>query len=86
MPSSNFVDEHAYEDYSDDEIESESVPLDIQNWMDYYSNDLLNMWMGLRTYRQDTYLSSTLMSDATFNDFCEFVYNFSHGFPDRRAT
>lgn len=86
MPSSNFVDEHAYEDYSDDEIESEPVPLDIQNWIDYYSNDLLNMWMGLRTYRQDTYLSSTLMSDATFNDFCEFVYNFSSGFPDRRAT
>jgi hypothetical protein len=86
MPSSNFVDEHAYEDYSDDEEEQEQVPLDIQNWMDYYSNDLLNMWMGLRTYRQDTYLSHALMSDATFNDFCEFVYRFSHRFPDRHAT
>ncbi len=86
MPSSNFVDEHAYEDYSDDEEEQEHVPLDIQNWMDYYSNDLLNMWMGLRTYRQDTYLSHALMSDATFNDFCEFVYRFSHRFPDRHAT
>ena len=57
-----------------------------KNWMDYYSNDLLNMWMGLRAYRDDSYLGHALMSDATFHDFCEFVYHFSHKYPDKHAT
>ena len=100
MPSTDFVDENAYNDYSDDDEYEEPQPLDIQNWMDWYSNDLLNMWMGLRTYREDTYLTSSLMGEAsedtyltsslmgeaTFNDFCEFVYRFSHGFKSNRAT
>ena len=86
MPSTDFVDENAYNDYSDDDEYEEPQPLDIQNWMDWYSNDLLNMWMGLRTYREDTYLTSSLMGEATFNDFCEFVYRFSHGFQSNRAT
>lgn len=86
MPSTNFVDDHVYNEYSDEEEDSGPEQLDIQNWMDYYSNDLLNMWMGLRTYRDDTYLGHALMGDATFHDFCEFVYNFSHKYPDKHAT
>ncbi len=86
MPSTDFVDEHAYNEYSDEEEDTGPEQLDIQNWMDWYSNDLLNMWMGLRTYREDTYLTTSLMGDATFHDFCEFVYSFSHGFPSNRAT
>tara|TARA_R110002072_G_scaffold13429_1_gene56437 strand:+ start:15785 stop:16045 length:261 start_codon:yes stop_codon:yes gene_type:complete len=86
MPSTDFVDENAYNDYSDDDEREEPQPLDIQNWMDWYSNDLLNMWMGLRTYREDTYLTNSLMGDATFHDFCEFVYKFSHGFQSNKAT
>jgi hypothetical protein len=86
MPSTDFVDEHAYNDYSDDDDYEEPQPLDIQNWMDWYSNDLLNMWMGLQAYREDTYLTGALMGDATFHDFCEFVYRFSHRFPSNKAT
>jgi hypothetical protein len=86
MPSIDYVDEHAYNDYSDDDDEIETTPLDTQNWIDWYSNDLLNMWMGLRVYREDTYLTNDLMKDASFHDFCDFVYKFSHGFPSNRAT
>lgn len=88
MPSSDFIDDYTYNDYSDEEEEFETTPeqLDIQNWTDWYSNDLLNMWMGLRAYREDSGLSHALMSMANFSDFCEFVYNFSHKFPDRHAT
>lgn len=86
MPSTDFVDEHAFNEYSDDEEDTGPEQLDIQNWMDWYSNDLLNMWMGLRAYREDAYLTHALMKDATFQDFCEFVYHFSHKYPDRHAT
>jgi hypothetical protein len=87
MPSTDFIDEHPHNEYSDDDEEDTGPEqLDIQNWMEWYSNDLLNMWMGLRAYREDTYLTHALMKDATFHDFCEFVYHFSHKYPDRHAT
>ena len=86
MPSTDFVDDHPYNDYSDDDEEPEPMPLEFQEWLDWYSNDLLNMWMGIRAYRDDTYLNTSLMNYANFNDFCEFVYQFSHGYPSNRAT
>ena len=87
MPSTDFIDDPYYNEFSDEDDDGDvEQPLHIQDWMDYYSNDLLNMWMSLSTYRQDTYLTDALLSGASFHDFCEFVYRFSDGLRSRRAT
>ena len=47
-----------------------------------YSRDLMNMWMSLRTYTRDASINSYVMTEATYDDFCTFLYNFSHGYPN----
>ncbi len=87
MPSTDFIDDTHYNEYSDDDDEPVvEQPLHIQDWMEYYSNDLLNMWMSIVAYREDTYLSNSIMNQASFADFCEFAYAFSDGMKSRRAT
>ncbi len=54
-------------------------PLEFQDWSEWFDRDLMNMWMSLRQYREDTYLTGYILRDATFTDFCDFCYQFSHG-------
>ncbi len=42
----------------------------------------MNMWMSLRTYTRDASINSYVMTEATYDDFCTFLYNFSHGYPN----
>jgi hypothetical protein len=71
--------------YSEDAFEPQEVSdqddqefvLDPQSWEDWHSEDLLNMWMSLQTYLQDRGMSNTLLNEASFNNFCEFVRFFS---------
>ena len=69
-----FLYTDAYDEDDDDEYDDETTP---QDWHDYNSEHLLNMWFSLRQYLADNHLSSTLMRDASFHDFAEFVRNFS---------
>jgi hypothetical protein len=70
-----FVGEEVEEAY--DEQEDRELVLDPSDWHDWHSEDVLNMWMSLRQYLEDNHLTSTLMNNASFHDFAEFVRQFS---------
>jgi hypothetical protein len=60
-----------------DEQEDRELVLGPQDWHDWHSEDVLNMWMSLRQYLEDNNLNSTLMNKASFHNFAEFVRQFS---------
>jgi hypothetical protein len=60
-----------------DEQEDRDLVLGPQDWHDWHSEDVLNMWMSLRQYIEDNNLNSTLMNKASFHNFAEFVRQFS---------
>ena len=66
----------------DDYYDRTPERMEFEHWIDWYSRDLMNMYMSLRTYTQDAGISSHVMSNATYSDFLEFAYYFSHGFPN----
>jgi hypothetical protein len=91
MPSSNFVDDYHLQDNPYDEDESDAIdiynePLEYVDWTEWYSNDLMNMWMGMKGYLRDSYLEKPMMGDMNLDDFCSFMYTFSSGKSSRRAT
>lgn len=64
----------------DDEYQDDQEPeleLGPEDWHDWNSEHVLNMWMSLRQYLEDNHLQHTLMSKATFHNFAEFVRIFS---------
>lgn len=63
-----------------DEPEPPPQRMDFQTWCDWYSRDLMNMWFSLVDYRDMASISTYVMSDARFHDFCVFAYNMSHGY------
>lgn len=65
------------EEYDEEEVAEEYGPLHPEDWMDFNSTHLLNMWMSLRQYREENYINNTILNFATYNDFCHFVMNFS---------
>lgn len=60
-----------------DEQEDHEIVLSPQDWHDWHSEDVLNMWMSLRQYLEDNHLNSTLLNRASFHNFAEFVRQFS---------
>ena len=69
-------------DYSDDDG-GDDIPqrrLTVDDWTTWYSEDLLNMWFSLVQYREDSGRKHDIMKHATYTDFCEFCYKFSHGY------
>ena len=54
-------------------------PMEIEDWVTWYSGDLLNMWFSLKQYREDAGIHNYVMSHATYTDFCEFCYRCSDG-------
>lgn len=69
-----FVGEDVIEEQDEDEGEE---PLDPESWEIWYSDHLLNMWMSLRTYLEDNSINNSVMQKATYNDFLQFVHDFS---------
>jgi hypothetical protein len=65
------------EEYDESENDEEPDTLAPEEWMDWNSEHLLNMWMSLVQYREDNHLTNSVMNFATFNEFCEFVRQFS---------
>ena len=70
------------ENTSDDDelIISRNRPLDFDTWTTWYSNDLMNMWMSLRAYREDSYTGNYILDQGDYSSFCEFCYEFSSKF------
>ena len=71
------------EGYSSDEehLPSRNKPMPYDDWITWFSNDLMNMWMGMRAYREDTGTSTYIMDQCEYDDFCRFCYEFSCQFP-----
>jgi hypothetical protein len=59
------------------EQEDHELLLSPADWHDWHSENVLNMWMSIRQYLEDNHLNSTLMNNASFHDFAEFVRQFS---------
>ena len=64
----------------DDEVEPPPHQMSLEEWTDWFSRDLMNMWMSLRQYTTDASISSYVMNYASYSDFVEFCYNMSHGY------
>ena len=74
---------HSDNEYSDDEGDNEPQPtgiLTVDEWTTWYSEDLMNMWMSLTDYRQDSGRFYAIMRNASYTNFCEFCYQTSHGY------
>ena len=67
----------------DERMPPRNKPMEFDEWQTWYSNDLLNMWMSLRAYKEDSGNESYILDQADFNDFCEFCYNFSCQLPSK---
>jgi hypothetical protein len=71
--------EHAYdafqaEDARDDDYQDdEDQVLDPESWQDWNSEHILNMWMSLQAYLKDAGISSSILNNATFPSFVQYV-------------
>jgi len=70
----------------EEEVEPPPSRMSIHDWETWFSRDLMNMWMSLRQYREDAGVSNFIMKDATYSDFIEFCYHFSHGYANSRPS
>jgi len=52
--------------------------MNCDDWTTWHSQDLMNMWMSIRAYREDSGTYYSILKVATYTDFCEFCYRFSH--------
>ena len=92
MPIIKASDDHFHPDITDENGAGDAdediydMPLDFQRWQEWYQQDLMNMWMGMMGYCDDSYLRGPLMGPMTYHDFCEFVYAFSSRTSSRFAT
>lgn len=69
---------------SDDEEEIErfyTQKMQYEEWCDWHSEHLLNMWMSLRSYNEMNYDPVHLSNRLQYSDFCEFVYKKSLKLP-----
>ena len=57
--------------------QEDDTPLSPEDWHDWNSEHVLNMWMSLQQYMEDNHLKSSFLTTAQFHDFAEFVRIFS---------
>ena len=69
-------DPDAFDETYDEQDDRELV-LTPSDWHDWHSEDVLNMWMSLKQYLEDTHMNNSLLNKASFHDFAEFVREFS---------
>ncbi len=80
-----FSDEECFFDESDTETHSSGHPptptviMNPEVWMDYYSQDLLNLWYSLKEHSDSQ--GFAILDKCTFNDFAHFCFQFSSGYP-----
>jgi hypothetical protein len=81
-----YYDEIEYELYeyddSDDEKNCRQDYLSLEDWQDWNSRELLNLWMSIVEYHEMWYLPL----HKTFNQFCEFLYYEGGGSSEEPTT
>lgn len=79
-------DRHADEDFSHesdndarDHCRAANIIEDPEVWMDYYSEELLDLWHSLKERCESCGLA--ILNTCTFPDFSQFCCQFSSGHP-----
>jgi len=49
--------------------------LSYEDWCDWHSEHLMNMWMSTREYNELNY--NPMQLNINFSNFCEYIYRFS---------
>jgi len=62
-----------------DDFHGPPLIMNIEDWTEWYSRDLMNMWFSLVQYTQDTGISNYVLPFASYSKFCEFCYANSDG-------
>ena len=58
-----------------------------EDWIEWHSTDLHNLWCGLETYIQDTCLANDmLLPYSDYHDFCKYCYKNSTKKRSKNAT
>ena len=84
LQETNNNQDNVSEENSDDELSPlHNKPMLYDDWVTWFSNDLLNMWMGMRAYREDSGTTSYIIDKCEYEDFCMFCYEFSCRFPSK---
>lgn len=74
--------QHEWSDCDDDfysycsSSEDDDVVISQEEWEDWNSEELLNMWMSIVESHEDWYLPLP----GTFHDFCDFMYQQTFNF------
>jgi hypothetical protein len=75
-----------YSRENEDAIPS-SCELTLQDWVEWHSTDLLNMWRGIVVYLEDTCLTrDIILPYSDYHDFCEYCYHRSSKLASKNAT
>ena len=81
--NNNQVDTNEEYHSDEDRVPPRNKPMPYDDWVTWFSNDLLNMWMGTKAYREDSGTSTYIMDNCEYEDFCIFCYEFSCKFPSQ---
>lgn len=69
------------EEDQDEPIIPRNRPMNYQDWITWYSDDLFNLWMNIRSYREECGLQRFLLNNLDWNEFCEICYYYSSKLP-----
>lgn len=73
MPEKYYFDDECGvdgEQFDSQDEEDESSSLSPEDWQDWNSEELLDLWMSVVEYHEQWYIPLR----RTFNQFCEFIY------------
>ena len=65
------MDEEYYIFLSESSDDEDDLEFDQEEWQDWNSEELLNLWMSIVEYHENWYLPL----NRNFNQFCEFVFS-----------
>ncbi len=83
---SNLINNDITNQLSDEEVTPVNQPMELDDWMEWHSNDLMNMWSSLKTYTCDMGLQTDIINLSDYVIFCEFCYDNSSKYPSKNAS
>ena len=54
-----------------------NIPLEYDDWVTWFSDDLHNMWWTMRQYLGSRGNTNRVLDRCDYDNFCRFCYNFS---------
>jgi hypothetical protein len=74
------ADDTIIDDHQEDAPEyDEPIYMNIEDWTEWYSRDLMKMWFSLKSYTDDAGISNFVLPFASYTSFCEYCYRNSDG-------